>query len=185
VSRAPPREAHNTARRPPAALPAHFQPAEVLAQALEALEPALEALEPALEVLDTVDENLCTPAKPLIIVKTLNRTRANKGFYYDENHCKPATHLDTPQIDVCTPANIDGPCDIDHPTPVIEGCKPRETHCTPLEDHCRPATRLATPREAPGTSAVGPSPPGCHPAATGRHFQLIGTSFAQKLVRVW
>ena len=89
MSHAPPREAHNTARRPPAALPAHFQPAEVLAQ-------ALEALEPALEVLDTVDENLCTPAKPLIIVKTLNRTRANKGFYYDEKLCKLSEKLVDP-----------------------------------------------------------------------------------------
>ena len=137
------------------------------------------------EMSCSVDEIGCKPAIVLIIVKTLDRRRANKGFYYDENHCKPATHLDTPPIDVCTAANIDGPCDIDHPTPVIEGCKPRETHRTPLEDHCMPATRLATPREAPGSYAVGPSPPGCHPAATGRHFQLIGTSFAQKLVRVW
>ncbi|TXH86438.1 hypothetical protein [Thauera aminoaromatica] len=107
----------------------HLHPAELLAQALEALAQALEALAPALEVLDRVDENLCTAAKPLIIVKTLNRTRANKGFYYDEKHCKPATRLDTPPIDVCTPANIDGPRDIDHPTPVIDACRPRETGC--------------------------------------------------------
>ena len=138
-----------------------------------------------LEVLDMVDEKLCMPAKPLIIVKTLNRTRANKGFYYDEKGCKPATHLDTPPIDVCTPLNIDAPRDIDHPTHLIDGCRPRETHRTPLEDHCRPATRLATPLEAPGTPASGPPPPRCHPAATERHFQLTGTSFAQKLVRVW
>ena len=43
---------------------------------------------------------------------------------------------------------------------------------------------LATPREAPSNSAGWTSPPGCHPSAAGRHFQTIGTSFAQKLVRV-
>jgi len=31
------------------------------------------------------------PAIVLIIVKTLNRRRANKGFYYDEGLCMPAT----------------------------------------------------------------------------------------------
>jgi hypothetical protein len=31
------------------------------------------------------------PAIVLIIVKTLDRRRANKGFYYDEGLCMPAT----------------------------------------------------------------------------------------------
>ena len=94
-----------------------------------------------LEGLGRVHEPLGQRAKLLIIVKTLNRTRATKGFYYDENDCRlatylvnAATHLDTAAIDVCTRATNN--CSL-----LIDGCRPDERRC-------RAAMNLVTPREA-------------------------------------
>ena len=44
----------------------------------------------------SVDEICCKPAIVLIIVKTLDCTRAIKGFYYDEKLCKPPEKLVDP-----------------------------------------------------------------------------------------
>ena len=48
------------------------------------------------EMSCSVDEITCTPAIVLIIVKTLDCTRAIKGFYYDEKLCRPPEKLVVP-----------------------------------------------------------------------------------------
>ena len=45
------------------------------------------------EMSCSVDEMGCRPAIVLIIVKTLDCTRAIKGFYYDEKLCRPPEKL--------------------------------------------------------------------------------------------
>ena len=132
----------------------------VLVRCAEGFEPArigldmrLEGDAPRLEGLGMVHELLGRLAKLLIIVKTLNRTRAIKGFYYDEKGCRltthlvnAATHLDTGAIDVCTRATIN--CSL-----LIDDCRPDERLC-------RPAMSLVRPREAfdtPSTHLATPS----------------------------
>ena len=126
--------------------------AEGFAPARIGLEAWLEGDAPRLEGLRRVHELLGQLAKLLIIVKTLNHTRAIKGFYYDENDCRlatylvnAATHLDTAAIDVCTRATNN--CSL-----LIDVCRLDERRCrvamslvTPREAFDTPSTHLATP----------------------------------------
>ncbi|WP_298600088.1 hypothetical protein [Zoogloea sp.] len=125
-----------------------------------------------LEGLGRVHEPLGQLAKLLIIVKTLNRTRATKGFYYDENDCRlatylvnAATHLDTAANDVCRHATIG--CSL-----LIDGCRPRERLCraamklvTPHEAFDTPSTHLATPSGMAAAAGGGGGAPGQRLAA--------------------
>ena len=119
--------------------------AEGFAPARIGLEARLEGDAPRLEGLRRVHELLGQLAKLLIIVKTLNRTRANKGFYYDENDCRHAMNLDTAAIDRCTAAIIDVHAAIDVRRPVEKHCRLAMKHRRPREAFDTPSTHLATP----------------------------------------
>lgn len=142
--------------------------AEGFAPARIGLEAWLEGDAPRLEGLRRVHELLGQLAKLLIIVKTLNHTRAIKGFYYDENDCRlatylvnAATHLDTAAIDVCTRATNN--CSL-----LIDGCRPDERRC-------RAAMNLVTPREAFDTPSTHPATPSGMAAGLAAWGRMVGS----------
>ena len=82
---------------------AHRRPAKPLVRpAIIDKEAAIDACTDAnidctrVEMSCSVDEMSYKPATLLIIVKTLDCTRAIKGFYYDEKLCKPSEKLVDP-----------------------------------------------------------------------------------------
>ena len=107
----------------------------------EGFAPARIGLEARLEGLRRVHELLGQLAKLLIIVKTLNHTRAIKGFYYAMKGCRPVMKGCTPVMKGCTPVMYLG-------MPAIIDTQRATNDCKPDEKLRRLAMSLDTPGEA-------------------------------------